>query len=790
MCRKRMKRLAAGIAMILLMALASQSSFAQAGDEIIHIDFDDGSMCGFETYIEGGDCTLRNEDGRLAVDIASCGELDYANQAYWDGFSLEKDCTYNYSFDVSCSIDREIEYRLQLNGGDYHAYVNGFISIGQEPEHISVDWTMAEESDPAPRLAFNMGYEQNMTEDPGAHTVWIDNISLTVLDGSAKASQDEQDSKDDENENGGIVLSINQAGYRPADVKTVFIRCGDADGSDPNIPDLSVVDESGSSVMELAAEEPFYDEASGARMQRADFSGMTQPGTYRIRAVSGESEVLSEPFEIEEDPYDSIQRSAFQMLYLQRCGTEVSLRDEPEAEMFAHGICHNTPALIYGTDRTKDVSGGWHDAGDYGRYVVSGAKAVADLFLAYEQFGFVGDDMEIPESGNGVPDVLDEARWELEWMLKMQEESGGVYHKVTCRSFPGEVKPEEETGELVISPVSLTATLDFAAVMAKASTLYSPYDPDFAAATLDAAQRAWAYANEHENDGGFHNPSDISTGEYLDEDAKDEFLWAAAELYLTGRPETEEAQDSTSSQEESQDNNPGQEEAQDNTSGQEETQNNSTGQESAQHTPNQNAVQDILAACQTHGLGWQCVSDYALIDLALAKRSEDTLREEAKERLAQYGASLLELAEKDGYYMTLGPDYPWGSNMTVSDRGNLMLLVERLTGEERYAEIAKRQLDYLLGANPTAYCYVTGTGSFSPEHPHHRPSQAAGSAMPGMLVGGPNSHLEDPYAQNVLSGNAPALCYADNSQSYSTNETAVYWNSPLITLLSGIIKEE
>ena len=81
---------------------------------------------------------------------------------------------------------------------------------------------------------------------------------------------------------------------------------------------------------------------------------------------------------------------------------------------------------------------------------------------------------------------------------------------------------------------------------------------------------------------------------------------------------------------------------------------------------------------------------------------------------------------------------------------------------------------------------MTGWGTTAPEHPHHRPSQAADSAMPGMLVGGPNSHLEDPYAQNVLSGLAPALCYADNEQSYSTNEVAVYWNSPLIALLADM----
>ena len=143
-------------------------------------------------------------------------------------------------------------------------------------------------------------------------------------------------------------------------------------------------------------------------------------------------------------------------------------------------------------------------------------------------------------------------------------------------------------------------------------------------------------------------------------------------------------------------------------------------------------------------------------------------------------------AENDEYFLTLGGDYPWGSNMTVANHGILLDAAGRLTGDESCIRCAKQNLDYLLGANPTGYCYVTGWGTTAPEHPHHRPSQAADSAMPGMLVGGPNSHLEDPYAQNVLSGLAPALCYADNEQSYSTNEVAVYWNSPLIALLADM----
>ena len=760
--------LTAGAAAVAVSFGTALTAAAAPADEIVHLDFDDGTVDGFMTYIEGGECELANEDGKLAVKITSCGNLDYANQAYWDGFSLEQGCTYNYSFDISGSIGRQVEYRLQLNGGDYHAYLGEIIPVSQDVTHVSVDWTMTEDTDPAPRLCFNMGYEDDMTEDPGPHTVWIDNIVLTVLDDSEAAGAQDVDSEGTGVDS--LMISVNQEGYRPSDPKTVFIRLQDVqntgssdaaqtpgDESLKGVEELSVIDESGEEILSLSAGESFYDAPSGAQMQRADFSALTQSGTYRIRALRGEQEVLSEPFEIDEYPYDDLLKSAVQMLYLQRCGTEVSLPDDPDAEPFAHGICHSTPALIYGTDQTKDVSGGWHDAGDYGRYVVSGAKAVADLFLAYEQYGLDSDDLGIPESGNGVPDALDEARWELEWMLKMlDEESGGVYHKVTCRSFPGEVRPEEETDELVICPVSVTATLDFAAVMAKAATLYEPYDPDFAKTALEAAKKAWNYGREHENGDGFHNPPEVSTGEYPDSNAQDELLWAAAELYLAGVLSSDEA---------------------------------AAG----------------LDSFPGHGLGWQCMSDYALLDLAFALSAEDegeeaqsgaaseeetisSLAKQAETNLEEYGRQLMNQVGSDGYYLTLGGDYPWGSNMNAANHAVLLSAAARLTGEESFGRCAKQILDYLLGANPTGYCYVTGWGSCSPENPHHRPSQAAGCAMKGMLVGGPDSHLEDPYAQNVLAGAAPALCYADNSQSYSTNEVAVYWNSPLIALLAGIIE--
>ncbi len=150
-------------------------------------------------------------------------------------------------------------------------------------------------------------------------------------------------------------------------------------------------------------------------------------------------------------------------------------------------------------------------------------------------------------------------------------------------------------------------------------------------------------------------------------------------------------------------------------------------------------------------------------------------------------------AEKDAFGASITDGiYVWGSNMQIANHGMLAGLMIRggyvdSEKKERYQRLMERQIAYLLGQNGLGYCYVTGFGTKPCEHPHHRPSVAVGRAMPGMLIGGPDSGLHDPFAVEALTGKAPQLCYLDRYESYSTNEITIYWNTPLIYILAELM---
>ncbi len=669
---------------------------------------------------KGGSAELTDGGGEAAIKIVSCGSEDYSVQLYYDGFKLETGGVYRFAFEARSDIERQASARLQLNGGSYTGYAEGTFDLSKEMQTFEIKFAMTQGTDRAPRLCFNIGTPKGLDVLPG-NTVYIDNVEITLLDGSNILAPEPETDRPD--------INISQIGYEPGEHKIAVLR-GDKLGDT-----FEVVAADGTVTLEGDLTGPISSEPSGETNYTTDFSALTKEGTYTIR--SGDAE--SYPFEIREGIYADAFKSVFRMLYLQRCGTQLpaSLAGD-----FAHPECHTGEAILYGTNKKKDVSGGWHDAGDYGRYVVSGAKAAADLLFAYQDFSeaLQGDDYGIPESGNGVPDVLDEVRYELDWMLKMQDGSGGVYHKVTGLAFPGEVMPEMETEPLYIMPVSNTATGDFAAVMAMSYAVFKEMDSRFAKTCLDAAKKAWEYLEEHP-EGRFENPEDVLTGEYYDGSDTDERYWAAAALY------------------------------------------SATGEE--EYLDEFERIVGLFVYVMD-GYGWKDVGGYAnSIYLSLdAAVTDPACLQRIRDAIKQKADGYLKNSESDAYGVSLGLTYPWGSNMTVCDNAGYLNLAEELFGNAEYSAAADRHFDYIFGANPMSICYVTGMGSVSPLHPHHRPSMAAGETMPGMLAGGPNKNLEDPYAKAVLADAPPAKCYADNAQSFSTNEVAVYWNSALIALMA------
>jgi endoglucanase len=329
-------------------------------------------------------------------------------------------------------------------------------------------------------------------------------------------------------------------------------------------------------------------------------------------------------------------------------------------------------------------------------------------------------------------------------MLKMQDDNGGVYHKVTGLAFPDAVMPTEETSQLYIMPVSITATGDFCAVMAMASKVYEPIDQAFAKQCLNASLKAWGYLDKN-NGGSFKNPADVLTGEYGDGQNADERCWAAAALYkVTGKTKYNDA-----------------------------------------FIKYLNLVPFVL-----DGYGWSNVGGYGnRIYLSLEPEQVDAQSvAKIKEAMATTVASFYTNAEKDGYGGSLGKSYPWGSNMSVCNNVIYMRDAGGILGKD-YSDLINSHFNYIFGANSMSTCYVTGLGTTSPKYPHHRPSMFVGKVMPGMLVGGPNSNLEDPFAKAVLVEASSAKCYADNAQSFSCNEVAVYWNSALVYLIAQHISE-
>ncbi len=525
-------------------------------------------------------------------------------------------------------------------------------------------------------------------------------------------------------------IYVNEIGYRPEDRKVAVFNGKDA-------VTYKLLNKEGNCLLEKVSSEGVYNPSTQDYEIKLDFTEVKTAGEYTIKV----GDDVSVPFSIGENIYADSLKSLMRFFYLQRCGTELK---EDLAGVYAHPICHHTPARIYGTEEFLEVNGGWHDAGDYGRYIVAAAVTLAALFHAIENDEkLLKVDMQIPESGQAMPDILTEIRYELEWMLKMQDvATGKVYHKVTCANFCDFVMPEYETEELIICPFSLTATADFAACMAMAVKFYEPFDKAFADRMATAAKRAYAVIREIQVPGGFLNPEGVVTGTYEDKNELDEQYWAAAEMYKAFGDELYKNE--------------------------------------FENYVNQNVM---------HGYGWEDVASFGnLAYLSTEYPTDSAIADKLRKAMVEKADALMKKYEANNYEISFDEnDYIWGSNMYVAENGSHLFDAYKITGKDAYLEAAREHVNYIFGKNPCNVCFITGFGTNQVLNPHHRPSAAMKQAMPGMLIGGADSGLHDPDAIRDCTGLAPAKCYTDKLLSYSTNEVTIYWNSALLMLMAQVL---
>ncbi|MGS2586463.1 glycoside hydrolase family 9 protein [Streptomyces hebeiensis] len=520
----------------------------------------------------------------------------------------------------------------------------------------------------------------------------------------------------------------------------------------------------GAVVASGATTRPGTDAASKDATQLADFSSYTGTGSGFTLVVGGRS---SHPFDIDAGLYEDLRSDAMAFFYQQRSGIpiEASLAGAAYARPAGHlGVAPNkgdtnVPCQAGVCDYRRDVRGGWYDAGDHGKYVVNGGLSTWLLVNSFERAkragtdGALGDStLRVPERGNGVPDVLDEARWELDFLLRMQVPQGRplagmAFHKMHDAQWTAlPTRPELDDQPRELHRPSTAATLNLAATAAQCARVYAPYDGAFAARCLDAARRAWTAAKA--------NPSLLAPdsdgtggGAYGDATVSDEFYWAAAELYTT------------------------------------------TGETVYRDAVTSSPWHTSAGAFTDGGFGWADTAALGRLTLAGARTglpAADTARLRAS--VTSAADRHLAVMSGQGYAVPIpASTYVWGSNGQVGNNAVVLATAYALTGSRSYRDGAIETLDYLLGRNTLGQSYISGYGEQPSRNQHHRFwAHQADASLPnppaGSLAGGPNAGLQDPVAQERLPGCAPAACYIDDIGSYSTNEVAINWNAPLAWL--------
>jgi endoglucanase len=549
-------------------------------------------------------------------------------------------------------------------------------------------------------------------------------------------------------------IRINQVGYYPNAPKVgVFVDKTEVNSffiTTPNFKDT---------IYRGTLSEPMQSKNSSLVTRIADFSGLQKQGLYvMIIPEIGHSY----PFKIGNKIHHDAAVASLKGYYYQRISMPLEAKyagkwARPAGHADTEVLIHPSAATNQRPAGTKIASpGGWYDAGDYNKYIVNSGITMGTLLSAYEDFTPYFDKLNtnIPESGDKVPDLLNEIIYNLRWMLTMQDPNdGGVYNKCTNADFDGmDKKPGETTLPRYVVQKGTAATLDFAAVAAQASRILKKYNkqlPGLSDSCLVAAKHAWQWALQHpdlaynqDKINQQYEPK-ITTGGYGDGKFTDEWFWAASELYVTTKDE----------------------------------------QYYKTITEQSNHVISLPTWNQVFMLG--C---YTLVRHGQNLKTHRIDIEAIKKKIVTFADTYLPAVKENAFQTVMGQnpkEFNWGSSSNAANQGILLINAYFITKDEKYINYALTNLDYLLGRNATGYSFLTGIGSKSPMHPHHRPSVADNvvEPVPGLLAGGPNPGRQDGCQYEFTE---PETAYTDHDCSYASNEIAINWNAPMVYLAAAM----
>ncbi len=463
--------------------------------------------------------------------------------------------------------------------------------------------------------------------------------------------------------------------------------------------------------------EAIFENDTNEWLYKGFFGDVKESGTYYIKSEFG---CYSNTFTISES-YNSLLSDALNAIYVQRCGFDTS-------GVLGHPACHTADSKVftYTSDTYINTTGGWHDAGDYGKYTIVENKVIADLLFSYMY-------------GKNIDSALvDEIKYGLDYILKLQKEDGSVYNKVVSKSFADFISPEYDNQETYLLWAWTSCSASFAGITGLAYEAFKDSDPDLANKCLDAFNKAIIFLVGYKGASNEQNPDGFDVGTYYVEDESDERLFAYAMAYKL-------------------------------------TKDDKYKDLCINIFNNGIDTNDRVANCRVYA--------YTILLDSLEYNSD--FYNTVKDKLKEECDSICDGSASNVYaypYLT----YMWGSNAHVSEAINELLLGSRYLKDERYVVKASEMINYILGLNTLNMSFIWGYGNSYPSSIHSRLAYAKGqNSIKGAMCNGVDQLLSDGEIGKYFNEDSPiGTRFVDNRDSYSNVEPAINYNSALYLSLS------